>query len=134
MRTVQVLNTSKRILLGQFVAVADTTLSRMVGLLDRKKLDPGGGMLIMPSQAVHTIGMRFPIDVLFLDRKWRVVHLQPALAPNRITGLHWKAHCVLELPAGVIARTLTSVGDQLSVEVGALPGSPLTGSVSPMGL
>jgi uncharacterized membrane protein (UPF0127 family) len=117
MNAVRVLNASKGTLLGQFITVADTMLGRMVGLLDRTKLDPGEGMLIIPSQAVHTIAMRFPIDVLFLDRKWRVVHLQPALAPNRTTGLHWKAYCVLELPAGVIARTSTSVGDQLSVEV-----------------
>ena len=115
MYTVSVLNTSKGSLLGRFVTVADTMLGRMVGLLDRTKLDPGEGMLIIPSQAVHTIAMRFPIDVLFLDRKWRVVHVQPALAPNRSTGLHWKARSVLELPVGVIATTQTEVGDQLEI-------------------
>lgn len=116
MHTVRVLNASKGTLLGQFVTVADTMLRRVVGLLGRTGLEPSAGMLIIPSQAVHTIAMRFPIDVLFLDRKGRVVHVRSELLPNRITGLHWKARCVLELPAGVIARTSTSVGDQLLIE------------------
>jgi len=115
MHTVCVFNESKGTLLGQFVAVADTTLRRIVGLLGRSRLEPGAGMLIVPSQSVHTIAMRFPIDVLFLDRKQRVVHVRPDLAPNRITGLHWKARSVLELPAGVIVETQTSVGDQLAI-------------------
>jgi len=116
MHTVRVFNVSRGTLLGQFVTVADTMFSRIVGLLSQTELEPGAGMLIIPSQAVHTIAMGFPIDVLFLDRKERVVHVQPELAPNRVTGLHWKARCVLELPAGVIARTSTSVGDQLVIE------------------
>ncbi|HVP50073.1 MAG TPA: DUF192 domain-containing protein [Candidatus Bathyarchaeia archaeon] len=115
MHTVRVLNTSNGSLLGQFVAVADTMLSRIVGLLGRARLEVGEGMLIIPSQAVHTLAMRFPIDVLFLDRKWRVIHVQPELAPNRVTGLHCKARCVLELPAGVIAATATSVGDEILI-------------------
>ena len=48
------------------------------------------------------------------DRNWRVIHVRPAMAPFRMTGLHWKARGVLELPAGVIAQTSTVVGDQLS--------------------
>ena len=72
--------------------------------------------LSFPSQAVHTIAMRFPIDVVFLDRNWRVIHVQPALAPFRMTGMHWKARLVIELPVGVIAQTSTSVGDELLIE------------------
>jgi len=60
--------------------------------------------------------MRFAIDVVFIDRKWRVVHLRRAMVPNRLTGIHWKARCVLELPVGVIAQTSTDIGDQLSAE------------------
>jgi uncharacterized membrane protein (UPF0127 family) len=115
MQTVQVLNATKGTVLGDSVAVADTSLRRMVGLLGRAALEAGTGMLIMPSQAVHTIAMRFPIDIVFVDRNWRVVHLQPVLVPNRITGLHWRARCVLELPSGAIAQTGTAVGDQLVI-------------------
>jgi len=88
----------------------------MVGLLGKSGLDADGGLLIIPSQAVHTVAMRFPIDVVFVDRHCRVVHLDPALVPYRVTGLHWRARCVLELPVGVIARTSTSVGDELQIE------------------
>lgn len=114
MQTVAVVNTTRDSVLGERIAVAETSLSRMVGLLGQSGLEPGAGLLIVPSQAVHTIGMRFAIDVLFVDRKWRVVHLRPAMIPNRVAG-HWSAQFVLELPAGVIARSSTCVGDQLGI-------------------
>jgi uncharacterized protein len=116
MQMVRVLNATKRTTLGESIAVADTSLSRMKGLLGRTGLAPGAGMIIMPSQAVHTIAMRFPIDVVFVDKNGRVVHLQPALVPNRVTGLHWRAQYVLELPSGVIAQTGTGIGDELLIE------------------
>lgn len=116
MQTVRILNTTKGTVLGERIDVAETSLSRMVGLLGKSSLAPDTGLLIIPSQAVHSIGMHFPIDVLFLDRKWRVIHLNPSLLPYRMTGVHWKASCVLELPAGAIAQTSTSVGDELLVE------------------
>jgi uncharacterized membrane protein (UPF0127 family) len=115
MQTVAVVNTTRAAVLGERIAVAETSLSRMVGLLGKSRLEPGAGLLIIPSQAVHTVGMRFAIDEQHVDRRWRVVHLRPAMAPNRVTGLHWRAHFVLELPAGVIAQTATSVGDQLGL-------------------
>ena len=102
-------------MLGQRIRVAETSLSRLVGLLGKRGLDSGTGLLIIPSQAIHTVAMRFAIDVVFVDRNWRVIHLRPAMVPFRMTGLHWKARCVLELPSGVIAQTSTVVGDQLSI-------------------
>ena len=116
MQTVRVSNTTRSTVLGGQIGVADTSWSRMVGLLGKSALGSGEGLLILPSQAVHTIAMRFPIDVVFLDRNCRVLHVQPGLSPYRVTGLHWRARCVLELPAGVIARTATSVGDALLIE------------------
>lgn len=114
--TVAVLNTTRNTVLGQRIWVAETSLSRLVGLLGKRGLEPGTGLLIFPSQAIHTVAMRFTIDVVFLDRNWRVVYLRPALVPFRMTAIHWKARCVLELPTGVIAGTSTSIGDQLSIE------------------
>ena len=116
MRTVRVLNTTKGTILGERIGVADSSLSRMAGLLGKSGLAPATGLLIVPSQAVHSIGMRFPIDVLFMDRNWRVIHVQPSMVPYRISGLHWRARCVLELPVGAIAETCTSVGDELRIE------------------
>jgi uncharacterized membrane protein (UPF0127 family) len=113
--TIAILNTTKQTVLGERIRVAETALSRMVGLLRDRGLEPGCGLLIYPSQAIHTVAMRFPIDVLFVDRDWRVVHARPNMVPFRLTGIHWKARCVLELPSGVIADTSTTIGDQLCV-------------------
>lgn len=109
------LNATKGTVLGESVAVADTSLSRIVGLLGRTSLEPGEGILIIPCQAVHTIAMRFPIGIVFVDCDCRVLHLHSALAPFRMTRLHWWARCVIELPVGVIARTSTSIGDELLI-------------------
>ncbi len=114
--TVSVLNTTRNTVLGGRITVAETSRTRMVGLLGKRGLEPGTGLLIFPSQAIHTVAMRFPIDVVFIDRRWRVVHVRSAMVPFRMTGIHWKARCVLELPSGQIAQTSTAVGDQLSVE------------------
>lgn len=103
-------------MLGQRIRVAGTSLTRLVGLLGKRGLDSGTGLLIIPSQAIHTVAMRFAIDVVFVDRNWRVIHLRRAMPPFRLTGLHWKARCVLELPTGVIEQTSTAIGDQLSIE------------------
>ena len=116
MQKVKVLNATRDTVLGDRIAIADTSMSRLVGLLGKRGLESGEGLLIFPSQAVHTVAMRFAIDVVFLDRDWRVIHLAPAVSPFRVTGLHWKARSVLELPVGVIAQTATSVGDELSIE------------------
>ena len=121
METVAVVNTTRNTLLGERISVAETSWSRMVGLLGKSGLEPGAGLLIIPSQAVHTVAMRFPIDVVFVDRNWKVVHLRPALAPYRLTGIHWKAQFVLELPIGVIAQSSTSVGDELAIQEERVP-------------
>ena len=116
METVAIVNTTRDTVLGERIGIAETSLSRMVGLLGKSGLELGAGLLIIPSQAVHTVAMRFAIDVVFVDRGWRVVHLRPCMAPYRVTGVRWKALFVLELPAGVIAQTATSVGDQLAID------------------
>ncbi len=115
MEMIAVVNSTRDTVLGERIGVAETSWSRMVGLLGKPGLEPGAGLLIIPSQAVHTVAMRFAIDVVFVDRNWRVVHVRPAMVPYRVTGVHWKANFVLELPAGVIAQTSTSVGDQLAI-------------------
>ena len=115
METVGVVNTTRDTVLGEHIGVAETSWTRMVGLLGKPGLAPGAGLLIIPSQAVHSVAMRFAIDVVFVDRHWRVVHLCPAMVPYRLTAIHWNARFVIELPVGVIAQTATAVGDQLSL-------------------
>jgi uncharacterized membrane protein (UPF0127 family) len=88
--------------------------SRMVGLLGRAALAPGEGLHLAPCGSVHTFCMRFPIDVLYLDRDLRVVKTVPVLRPFRCSwgGLHVRT--TLELPAGTIAASGTTVGDQVA--------------------
>jgi len=106
-------NLDRGALLADRVEVADRWWSRARGLLGRKLRD-GDGLLIRPCRAVHMLGMTYPIDVLFLDADHRVVAVYPGLRPARVTGYHRGAAMALELPAGVVERTGTRVGDRLS--------------------
>ena len=108
-------NPVRQSVLGDRIGVADTTLTRFVGLMGRGFLAPGQGILIRPSNGVHTLWMRFSIDVLLLDGQYRVLSAYRNLRPFRITAIHWKASSALELPAGTIAATNTQLGDQLQL-------------------
>ena len=108
-------NRTRGAILASDVQLADTPRTRRIGLLKHKRLNPGQGLWIYPSQAIHTFGMQFPIDVLFLDRRMRVKRMYHQLAPFRLTSLVWSAQSVLELPSGSLARTMTAVGDELQI-------------------
>jgi len=94
--------------------VADTSKLRRTGLLKHTALPPGDGLWIVPSEAVHTFGMKFAIDVLFLDKQRRVRKIRRM--PLRRIALDLLGHSVLELPAGTAAATATEKGDQLLFE------------------
>jgi uncharacterized membrane protein (UPF0127 family) len=95
--------------------VADSLLQRMKGLLGRKTMSYGEGLWIRPCMGVHTFGMHFPIDILFLDREQVVIASKSAFAPNRLTPVYVKAASVLELPAGIIEKTATNPGDRIAL-------------------
>jgi uncharacterized protein len=82
--------------------VADGPIARMRGLLGRDGLEPGAGMLMTREPSVHTFFMRFPIDVVFLDKQDRIVKVVHDLRPWRFAGAR-RAAAVLELPAGTAA-------------------------------
>jgi uncharacterized protein len=69
----------------------------------------------VPSQGVHTIGMMFPIDLIFLGKEKQVVHIEEHVRPFRISQVSLKATSVLELPAHTIYRSGTRVGDKLEI-------------------
>ena len=112
-RRFAVRNRTRGTTLAEEVRLADTPGSRLVGLLQETRLEPGAGLWVYPSQAIHTFGMRFPIDVAFLDRHLRVKRIYHQLVPWRWTRFVWRAQSVLELAGGVLARTGTEVGDEL---------------------
>jgi len=115
-RPIQVANRTRGTVLGSEIRIADTAMSRMVGLLAHSELRPGCGLLIVPSSGVHTFGMRFPIDVIALDRNLRVRGTWENLGPFRFAALGVKTHKVLELPVGAIRDSHTQVDDQLALE------------------
>ena len=102
------------------VVVADTSISRAVGLLGRTHLQQEEGIWIKPSSGVHTIGMRFPIDVIGLDKQLRVVRLWHSLKPYRVTAIVPSVRTVLELAAGRIVESGLRLGDQLRIQESAL--------------
>jgi len=108
-------NQSRNTLLGDHVGIADTSAKRKTGLLKHTKLEPGEGLWIAPSEAVHTFGMKFPIDVLFLDKKRKVLKIRSEMPRSRMAAC-LRAHSVLELPSGTAAAMQTVVGDQLEFE------------------
>ena len=114
-------NRTRGATLAANVQLADTPRSRRVGLLQHESLEPGEGLWIYPTQAIHTFGMRFPIDVAFLDIRLRIKRVYHRLAPFRLTTLVWGARSVLELASGSLASTGTAVGDELQF---SLPEEP----------
>jgi uncharacterized membrane protein (UPF0127 family) len=92
--------------------LADTALARMRGLLGRRELPSGEGILLRPASSVHMAFMRFPIDAVFLDRDLRVVKVASGLRPWRAAGSRG-AKAVLEIPAGEAERRGLTVGDLL---------------------
>ena len=95
--------------------LADRLLARTRGLLGRDSLAPGSGMLIDAAPSVHMFFMRFPIDVVFLDRNRKVVRIVHGLRPWRVAGAR-KAVAALELPAGSVAEAGLEEGDVLVLE------------------
>jgi uncharacterized protein len=110
-------NRTRDCLLAAEVRVANTYLSRLVGLLGKRPnwAVADRGLWIIPSRGVHTLGMRFAIDVIFLDRNRNVVHMHQDLRPWRVSRVITNARSVVELPPGTIARTQTKTGDQIEI-------------------
>ena len=117
--SVYVYNKTREMFLGTEVNVADTYLRRLIGLLGKTRswARLGRGLWIVPSQGVHTIGMLFPIDLIFLDKQKQVIRVEEYVRPFRVSSICLKAQSVLELPIHAVFRTGTRVGDQL--EMGA---------------
>ena len=115
MRRVKVTCTAREACLGDGIEVAETGLRRLWGLLGRRGLAPGGGLWIRPSSGVHTVGMRFAIDVVGLDRDGTVLRVWHTLAPFRVTRISPRMRSVMELPAGTIASLGLRAGDRLTM-------------------
>ena len=115
-RDVFVYNKTKETFIAFRVKVADSILSRLVGLLGKRFLKPDSGVWIVPGNAIHTIGMLFTFDVILIDKNFKVVGLRELIRPFRVTRPNFKAESVIEVPAHTIFRSRTEIGDQLVIE------------------
>jgi hypothetical protein len=109
-------NRTRNTVLGTLVNVADTPGTRRVGLLKHSSLPKGEGLWIVPCESVHTFFMKFPIDLVYLDRRHKVRKVRSAVPPWRLSAC-LPAHSVLELPAGTALETQTQPGDELDFEM-----------------
>ncbi len=101
--------------LAERVVLANTFWKRLRGLLGRRHLEPAEALWLRPCNGVHTIGMAFAIDAIFLDEQLRIVKLVENLRPFRLALPHRRAHSVLEMAAHSAKRAELKVGDQLSI-------------------
>ena len=108
-------NVTRGTVLADAADIADTSEKRRTGLLKRRSLDRGEGLLIDPCEGIHSFGMKFAFDAVFLDGDRKVFKVRASM-PRRPISFCLPAHCVLELPAGTAADTGTVAGDQLAWE------------------
>lgn len=106
--------------LGNAVRLADSFWSRFRGLMWTKSLPAGEGLLIVPCNSVHCMGMRYAIDVAFLSRDGQILKVIPDMRPGSLGPPVKGARAVLELPCGTLAATESQVGDWLEASP---PGS-----------
>mgnify|MGYP005872195357 CR=1 FL=1 len=113
---VRVLNVTRDACLGEKVERASSFLARLRGLLGRRGLAPGQGLILEPEQSIHSFFMRFAFDAVFVDKNGHIVHLIERMPPYRFGPFIRRSRLVVELPAGTIAATKTTLGDELAFE------------------
>jgi uncharacterized protein len=110
-------NQTRQAFVATELALADTHWTRLRGLLGVRTDDfrNGSGLWIVPCHGIHTLGMSFPIDVIYLDHALKVIDIQQNLKPWRFTPIRSKASSVLELPCQTVVRTKTDIGDTMEI-------------------
>jgi uncharacterized membrane protein (UPF0127 family) len=114
LETLCALNVTRQSFVALSVRRADTMLARLRGLLGKRRLD-SDGLWVVPSRGIHTIGLLFSIDVVYLDAEKKVIHLVERLGPFRIAPVKMNAHTLLLLPVQSIYTSRTKVGDKILI-------------------
>ena len=110
-------NTTRQAFLASHLRRADTHLSRLVGLMGTPpgSLSSGKGLWIVPCHGVHTFGMRYAIDLVYLDQQLQVIHTEENIRPWRVAPVRMESATVLELPSHTIYQTGTCIGDRIEI-------------------
>ncbi|MBL7152057.1 MAG: DUF192 domain-containing protein [Candidatus Omnitrophica bacterium] len=106
-------NQTRNSVLADNATIAGSLFARMKGLLGRKELKRGEALVLAPCNSIHTFFMKFPIDIIFLDKDKRIVKIIPSLQPFRLSGIYFNAASAIELTAGLAEAQSASVGDLL---------------------
>lgn len=116
---VQAFNQTRQVYLATSVALADTHWKRLCGLLGSSESDfrNGSGLWIVPCHGIHSLGMRFPIDAVYLDSGGRIIHIERGLRPWRFAPVRLQAASVLELPCQTVASTGAALGDRIEIKL-----------------
>ena len=110
-----IFNKTRESFLSLNITAADTHFARLKGLVGRIRLKGDEGIWVVPSQGVHTIGVLFAVDVVYLDSTLRVIHLMESFGSSRIGPIRVNCASVLELPRRTIYSSQTQLGDQLLI-------------------
>lgn len=113
MKTTQIFNVTKGVVIAQEAQFAATFGERLKGLLGRSSLSDNQALILKPCTSIHTFFMRFAIDVLFLGKDNRIVKVVQNIHPNRLSPIVWASQMAIELPAGKITQTNTQTGDSI---------------------
>ena len=111
-----VTNRERGTVLGEAIEVAATAVQRVKGLLGRDCLEAGEGLLFKYASSMHTFFMQFPLDVIFMDKKGKVLKCAEGVRPFKLVASPFRAYYALELPAGAIGASHTKVGDHLELD------------------
>lgn len=114
-RILCVYNQSRECFLGLRVTPADTIFARLKGMIGRLRLRSDEGIWVVPSNGIHTLGVRFPLDLIYLDNDCRVIELIEYFPTFRIAPLRIRASSVLELPPHTIYSSQTQKGDRILI-------------------
>ena len=112
----KVVNLSYGAELANHLSTADTFFKRLKGLMFRDQLSPGCGLYLHPCNSIHTFFMKFPIDVLYIDKDWRIVGIEEHLEPGRIGKKFPSAVSVIELESGSVQLNSIHRGQVLKLQ------------------
>ncbi len=114
--SIRVFNKTRGVALIVYGRLANTFWLRLRGLLASPALKTGEGLILVGEKSIHTLFMGFPIDVIYVDKSYKVIRADANMVPYRLGPFLSQSAYVLEMPVGTIADTNSQVGDQLSFE------------------
>jgi hypothetical protein len=112
----KIINQTRNTVLADKARIADSFLSRLIGLLNCSGLRQGEALVLSPSNSIHSFFMRFTFDAIFLDRGQQVIALIPGLKPFRISRVYFNAVSTIELPVGSIQASNTQLKDLIKIQ------------------